>query len=694
MSFVARPGAVVAFWDGNRLAFGVVGGEEKERIRLVLPRGQELKVKGSRILLEVQPPAGVPGKGLEERRAAGERVTSIAERLGDQARTVDIALLWEIVAGEVEAEDGPLAVELKQLCQLALDDDGGEAQAALVTALLDDGLHFVRRGSTWEARALQAVVELRLERERVAERTTRTREFFERISEAVRGEPYRSPGTEIERRYLDALEQMAFHGLNTPEPVRAPALEVLTAAGIRFDRPHEGAFRLLRRVGRFESDDENLPRLRCRLSPEFSTKIHEAAARRAAAGPDGNDRLDLTDLEAISIDGPRTTEIDDLISLEPREGGSCRLGIHIADPSAFVLLGDPLDGEALDRAVTHYFPDGKIMMLPGEISENAASLAAGEDRPAMSFLVELDADGAVSDYIIRRSTVRSRGRLDYSGADQTLAAGAGPFAELLLAANSMATKRTACRIAAGAVSIQAPEIELWVDDEGQPRLERQPTVSPARRIVSEAMIVVGEVAARFSVDAEVPMIFRRQAAPEQRPTIPEGDVMDPVTVRSLRRSLRRAEASLYPGPHSGLGLTAYTQVTSPLRRYQDLAGHRQIVAVLAGEKPPYTREEMQRIMAVTNAADGEARRAERDCNEYWVLRYLEGHTGELVEAWVVAVTPRPLIQLAETLWEQSMPSLTGVEPGQTIQVRVERVNPRAGLVVLARPALSSGADSH
>jgi hypothetical protein len=31
-----------------------------------------------------------------------------------------------------------------------------------------------------------------------------------------------------------------------------------------------------------------------------------------------------------------------------------------------------------------------------------------------------------------------------------------------------------------------------------------------------------------------------------------------------------------------------------------------------------------------------------------------------------------------------MPSLAGVEPGQRVDLRVERVNPRAGLLVLRR----------
>ena len=68
-----RLGSVVAFWESNGLALAVVGGEERQRIRLVQERGKEVRVKASRILFEVGPPAGVPGKGLEERRLAGNR---------------------------------------------------------------------------------------------------------------------------------------------------------------------------------------------------------------------------------------------------------------------------------------------------------------------------------------------------------------------------------------------------------------------------------------------------------------------------------------------------------------------------------------------------------------------------------------------------------------------------------------------
>ena len=159
-------------------------------------------------------------------------------------------------------------------------------------------------------------------------------------------------------------------------------------------------------------------------------------------------------------------------------------------------------------------------------------------------------------------------------------------------------------------------------------------------------------------------------------------VSDPVAARRVRRALVRAESSVRPGPHHGLGLAAYVQVTSPLRRFQDLATQRQIASHLAGTPPPYDEARMQRIAATTEQVELEARRAERAAEDYWVLRYLEGAAGRTLEALVVETDPRPVVLLLETLREQPLPSIAGVEVGRRLRLAVQRVNPRAGLLVL------------
>jgi exoribonuclease-2 len=178
--------------------------------------------------------------------------------------------------------------------------------------------------------------------------------------------------------------------------------------------------------------------------------------------------------------------------------------------------------------------------------------------------------------------------------------------------------------------------------------------------------------------------YRRQAPPDGPLESPVEGVRDPVSVRRTRMALRRGEVGLEPGRHASLGLEAYVQVTSPLRRYQDLVAHRQIGAILRGDPPIYGAEALRAILATTERAEADARRAERAGDAYWTLRYLEAATGTEVEALVVQVEPRPVVQLTETLWEQPMNGLSGVTPGQVIRARVERVNPRAGVLALRR----------
>ena len=47
------PGALVTVWEGGELSLGVVAGEEKRRVRLVLASGREIRVQPARIGWEI-----------------------------------------------------------------------------------------------------------------------------------------------------------------------------------------------------------------------------------------------------------------------------------------------------------------------------------------------------------------------------------------------------------------------------------------------------------------------------------------------------------------------------------------------------------------------------------------------------------------------------------------------------------------
>jgi exoribonuclease-2 len=664
----ASPGAVVAFWDGGDLRLGVVAGEEKQRVSVVVEGGRAERIPHARIAFEIERAGAPPGPGADAREAAGSRAAAARERVESLASRIEVPILWDLARETPEAETEALA-------DLALGSRTGEARAALVTALLRDAAHFVRKGDRWLPRDSAAVEEIEGQRRRTSERRTLRERALAAIAESAATGVFTPSGDAEERRFLEALEETAVHGPDASESARDAALAAVSAAGVRFDRSDEGAFRLLRRLGRFDSDDENLAILRHRLRTEFPEEVLARAAAAAARGFDRETRADLTDLPVVTIDDARTLEIDDGLSIEPLGDGLVRVGVHIADPAAFVESGDPVDREALARGVTHYFPDRRLPMLPGAISEDAASLLPGADRPALTFLVDVDGTGEVVAYDILRSVVRSRRRLDYDEADRLEGAG---LAGLL----AVAELRERRRIAAGAISIGVPEAEPHVDGQGNIAVERRDPRSPAHRLVSEMMLLAGTVAAAFAVDRGFPMIYRRQAAGEPRGDAPSVETDPLVAARAARRGLRRGEIGPKAGPHAGLGLPAYAQVTSPLRRFQDLAAHRQIAAALRGSAPVYDAEALQRIAAMTERADAEGRRAERVADRYWLLRFLEGRTGEPVDAVVVEREPRAVVVLLETMIEEPLRAPVRAGVGERIRLRIERVNARADLLRL------------
>ena len=109
---------------------------------------------------------------------------------------------------------------------------------------------------------------------------------------------------------------------------------------------------------------------------------------------------------------------------------------------------------------------------------------------------------------------------------------------------------------------------------------------PARSMVAEAMILAGAVAAQFGLDHDLALPYRSQLpgdlpSPAQLEDLPEGAVR----FAAIKRCLSRGLMGTQPAAHFSLGLPAYAQATSPIRRYGDLVVQRQIAAVLDGLEP-------------------------------------------------------------------------------------------------------------
>lgn len=115
-----------------------------------------------------------------------------------------------------------------------------------------------------------------------------------------------------------------------------------------------------------------------------------------------------------------------------------------------------------------------------------------------------------------------------------------------------------------------PSITLYVEDQS----------NPAMRLVSEMMILCGEVIATFGSCNNISLPYRGQPQSNISASafshLPEG----PARSAAYLKIMRAAEMNFRkPIRHGVLGLPGYVQFTSPIRRYIDLLAHYQVCSL-------------------------------------------------------------------------------------------------------------------
>ncbi|MBN1424322.1 RNB domain-containing ribonuclease [Candidatus Fermentibacteria bacterium] len=392
--------------------------------------------------------------------------------------------------------------------------------------------------------------------------------------------------------------------------------------------------KILRELGRTESPEEahalllDLGHWTAQINP-YPTRLGlplEAPAMPVFPVP-AEPRRDLTHHQAFAIDDDTTGIADDALSLH--DG---RFWVHVADPGSSVLPGDAADLEARGRGTALYLPEQTVPMFPAQAIA-MFGLGCAEVSPALSFSLELTSTGArVAE--VCPSLVRVR-RLTYAQVEECL--GDAPFATL----REVTRRYQEYRQDRGAVSLAIPEVDVKVTEGGV--VVRPVPQTSSRILVQEAMIMAGEATARWALDRSLPMPFACQEL---------GGIAGETTTLSAmyatRRILRPRQYRTAASRHASLGLDAYVQVTSPLRRYLDLVSHQQIRAVLAGRPPLGTAELVERLGAV-EAIGGALRAAEGLSNRHWTLVYLLARPGWRGQGTVVEKRGRTAVILIEEL---------------------------------------------
>jgi exoribonuclease-2 len=485
-----------------------------------------------------------------------------------QPQTGEVTVAWELLAGETTT--------LEELAELVYETFT-PATAWAAWQLVEDGLYF--RGTPEEI-----VVALP---EEVAQ------EQAARESKAVEKQAWaeflvRAGAGEIEpedAQFLREVEEVALG--------RHSKSRILRELGR--NQTAENAHALLLELGYWDFTVNPYPQ-RLKLPTE-------PPAVELPPLPE-EERVDLTHLPAFAIDDEGSQDPDDALSL-----AGDRLWVHVADPAALVPPDSPADIEARARAAKLYLPEMSVPMLPPEANELLA-LGLAEVSPALSFGLDFEADGEITGIEIVPSWV-SVTRLSYEEAETRL--GELPLRSLYELARAHEVRRKVN----GAISIDLPEVKIRV-------VNGEVIIRPllplkSRTLVREAMLMAGEVVARFARQENIPLPFTSQDAPEAV-DLPEGLA----GMYARRRTMTRSQLTTVPAPHAGLGLDVYAQLTSPLRRYLDLVMHQQLRAYLQGEPLLDDQAILERVGAAESMT-GSVRQAERLSNKHWTLVYLLQH---------------------------------------------------------------------
>ena len=336
---------------------------------------------------------------------------------------------------------------------------------------------------------------------------------------------------------------------------------------------------------------------------------------------DKQDRIDVRDLDFVTIDGEDAKDFDDAVFCKKMPQG-WTLYVAIADVAHYVKPGSALDEEAAKRGNSVYFPTRVIPMLPEELSNGLCSLKPKVDRLCMVCEMRLTEKGEVLRYRFYEAVMHSKARLTYTEAAKILvdedAALRKQYKTVLPSLmNLYEVYQLLAKIRAkrGAIDFEIPEPYILFNEQGKIEKIIARNRNDAHRLIEECMLIANVSAADFLLKHKMPGLFRVHEGPnteklealrkllhEKGLTLGGGEKPKPKDYAKLMKQiqnrvdssmlqtllLRSLSQAVYQGDncgHFGLAYEAYTHFTSPIRRYPDLLVHRAIRHILLKKKP-------------------------------------------------------------------------------------------------------------
>lgn len=415
------------------------------------------------------------------------------------------------------------------------------------------------------------------------------------------------------------------------------------------------------------------------LPTEFPEKVMNQAEKvpDAISEADMAGRMDLRNLQMVTIDGEDAKDLDDAVSVV-MDGENYRLGVHIADVTNYVQERSALDWEALKRGTSVYLADRVIPMLPQTLSNGICSLNAGENRLTLSCIMTVTPEGEVVDHQIAETVICVDKRMSYNGVAKVLAGDAEAleadreFVPMILRMKELSDIIRERRAKRGSIDFDFPETKIILDEKGRPVEIKPYDRNDATKIIEDFMLLANETVAEEYFWREIPFLYRTHDVPDEekirklgtfinnfgynlhvrnevRPKEiqkllckVEGTPEEPLISRLALRSMKQAKYTTENTGHFGLAAKYYTHFTSPIRRYPDLQIHRIIKenlrGRLTGERMEHYRKILTEVASQCSQRERTAEESEREVVKLKKAEYMQAHIGEEYEGVISGVT--------------------------------------------------------
>ena len=415
---------------------------------------------------------------------------------------------------------------------------------------------------------------------------------------------------------------------------------------------------------------------------EFPEKVMKQAQRVPdhVLDADRDGRLDLRHLQTVTIDGEDAKDLDDAISLT-KEGDIYHLGVHIADVSNYVQYNSALDREALKRGTSVYLADRVVPMLPERLSNGICSLNQGEDRLALSCLMDINEKGKVVSHQIAETVINVNERMCYTDVkniledtDEEAKKRYDALIPMFFMMKELSGILRNSRHHRGSIDFDFPESKIILNAAGKAIDVKPYEANVATKIIEDFMLMANETVAQEYCTEEIPFVYRTHDNPDpekveslltllhnqgvkiqkaKEEITPkeiqqiiesiEGLPNEAMISRLVLRSMKQAKYTTECSGHFGLAAKYYCHFTSPIRRYPDLQIHRIIKDNLRGRlmregRTEHYAEILDEVARQSSVCERRADEAERESDKLKKAEYMSYHLGEEFEGIISGVT--------------------------------------------------------